>query len=158
VAAASDLRPALAVKARAARLVEIPSGTAVGYGGTWIAGRPSLVATLAVGYADGWPRSASPGSRALVRGRPVPVIGRVSMDGIGLDATDAAPVGPDDEFVLIGEQAGARISAADVAAARGTIAREVLTALGPRLPRVYLRGTEPVAIATMPDARIATPR
>jgi alanine racemase len=154
-AAATDLRPALAVKARAARLAEVPAGTAVGYGGTWIAERPSLVATLPIGYADGWPRSASPGSRALVRGRPVPVIGRVSMDGIGVDVTDAAPVGPDDEFVLIGEQDGRRISAADVATTRGTIAREVLTALGPRLPRIYLRGTRPVAVATMPDARIA---
>jgi alanine racemase len=155
-AAAADLRPALAIKARAVRIVEVPPGTAVGYGGTWRAERPSLVATLTMGYADGWPRAASPGSWALVRGRRVPVIGRVSMDAIGVDATDAAPVGPGDEFVLVGEQGNDRIAAAEAAAARGTIAREVLTTLGWRLPRVYLRGTRPVAISTLPDARIVT--
>ena len=153
-AAAAGLRPALSIKARAVRLVEAAPGTRVGYGGTWVASRLSLVATLPLGYADGWPRSASPGSSVLVRGRRVPVIGRVSMDAIGVDATDAGAIGPGDEFVLIGEQDGTLISAAEVAAARGTIAREVFTALGPRLPRVYLRGARPVAVATLRGASI----
>jgi alanine racemase len=153
---AAELKPALAIKARATRLVDVPAGTQVGYGGTWRAERPSRIATLAIGYADGWPRSSSPGGWALVRGCRVPVVGRVSMDAIAVDATDAGPVGPDDEFVLVGEQAGQRISAAEAADARGTIARELLATLGPRLPRVYLRGGRPVAVATLPDERIET--
>ncbi len=154
-AAAAELRPALALKARAVRIAEVPPGTEVGYGGTWRAERPSLIATLPLGYADGVPRSSSPGAVALVRGRPVPLVGRVSMDAIGVDVTDAGPVGHDDEFVLVGEQAGASISAADAATARGTIARELVSSLGPRLPRVYLQGGRPVAVASLPPARIA---
>ena len=152
--AAGDLRPALALKARAARIVEVAPGTAVGYGGTWEAQRPSIITTLTLGYADGWPRSASPGARVLVHGRRVPLVGRVSMDAIGVDVTDAAPVDHADEFVLVGAQGGERISAAEAATTRGTIARELLAALGPRLPRVYLRGTRPVATATLPGALI----
>ena len=157
VEAAADLRPALALKARAVRIVAVPPGTEVGYGGTWRAERPSVIATIPLGYADGWPRSASPGASVLVHGRRVRLVGRVSMDAIGVDVTDAAPVGPDDEFVLVGEQAGARISAAEVAAARGTISRELLSTLGSRLPRVYLRGTRPVGVVSLPGAKIVTP-
>ena len=153
--AAADLRPALALKARAVRVAEIRAGTAVGYAGTWRAERPSLVATLPLGYADGWPRSSSPGAHALVHGRRVPVIGRVSMDSVAVDATDAAPVGHADEFVLVGPQGSERISAAEAAAARGTIARDLLASLGLRLPRVYFRGRQPVAVTTLPGAGIA---
>ncbi len=148
IAAAGDLRPALALKARAVRLAEVARGTEVGYGAMWRADRASVIATLVLGYGDGWPRAASLGAHALVRGRRVPVVGRVSMDALTVDVTDAGPVTGSDEFVLIGHQAGLEISAADVAATRGTITRESLATLGPRLPRVYLRGIRPVAIAT----------
>lgn len=151
---AAALRPALSIKARAVGLEVVPAGTEVGYGGTWRAERPSVIATLPIGYGDGWIRSTSPGAHVLVRGRRVPLVGRVSMDAIGVDVTEAGPVGPADEFVVIGSQGDAAISLTEVAAVRGSISREVLVLLGPRLPRVYVRAGRPVALATLPPSRI----
>ena len=151
---AAALRPALSIKARAVGLEVVPVGAEVGYGGVWRAERPSVIATLPIGYGDGWIRSTSPGAHVLVRGRRVPLVGRVSMDAIGVDVTGAGPVGPADEFVVVGSQGGTAISLAEVAAVRGSISREVLTLLGPRLPRVYVRGDRPVALATLPASRI----
>jgi len=147
---AAALRPALSIKARAVGLEEVPAGTEVGYGGTWRAERPSVIATLPIGYGDGWIRSTSPGAHVLVHGLRAPLVGRVSMDAVGVDVTEAGPVRPGDEFVLIGSQGDAAISLAEVAAVRGSISREVLALLGPRLPRVYVRGDRPVALATLP--------
>jgi alanine racemase len=148
------LRPALALKARAVRLVKVTAGTEVGYGGTWRAERPSVIATLPIGYADGWARASSPGAEALVHGRRVPLVGRVSMDAIGVDVTDALGVDPSDELVLLGRQGAAAISPDEIAAHRGTISREVIAGLGPRIPRIYLRGGRPVAVAALAGGRL----
>jgi alanine racemase len=139
-AVAALLRPALALKARAVHLGSVPEGGSVGYGGEWVAGRPSRIATLPVGYADGWARSSWPHGSALVRGRRVPIAGRVSMDSVCVDVTDVPGVGLDDEFVLLGRQGSEVITVDEVARARATIANEVLATLGPRLPRVYRGG------------------
>ncbi len=135
---AAELRPAMTVKARAVRLESIAAGASVGYGGEWTSERPSRIATLPIGYADGWLRSSWPGGSVLVRGRRAPLVGRVSMDSICVDVTDIDGVTADDEFVLLGSQGDERISPAEIARHRGTIPNEVFCAFGPRLPRVYL--------------------
>jgi alanine racemase len=128
----------MALKARPLRVETVPTGTRVSYGGRWTAERESVIATLPVGYADAIPRPA-PWGNALVRGHSVPLVGTVAMDAVMVDVTDV-PGGPPnllDEFVLIGEQGGATISAEAVARARNTIPWEVATSMSARIPRVY---------------------
>ena len=134
---AAELRPALTVAARPVRVETVAAGTSVGYSGEWTAERTSRIATIPIGYADGWSRSSWPGGSALVNGCRVPVVGRVSMDSLSLDVTDADDVTLNEEVVLLGEQAGDGITANEVARQRGTIPNEVLSTLGARLPRRY---------------------
>ena len=136
---AAELRPAMTVKARAVRVETVAEGAAVGYGGEWVAVRPSRIATLPIGYADGWSRRSWPGGSAIVRQRRVPIVGRVSMDSLSVDITDVDGLAADDEFVLLGSQGDMRITATEVATQRGTIPNEVLSTLGPRLPRIAVR-------------------
>ena len=143
VGPAAALRPAMALKARAVAFSDVPAGSTVGYGGTWTAPRAARVAILPVGYGDGYLRGAQPGAQALVRGVHRSIVGRVSMDAVAVDVTDAANVGYEDEFVLLGTQAGETISAAVLARARNTIAWEVLSAMAPRLDRVYYPSAGP---------------
>jgi alanine racemase len=92
-----------------------------------------------VGYADGYLRGAQPGAAALLRGVRLPLTGIVSMDAVAVDVTDVPGVGGEDEFVLLGRQAGEAITAGDLARARNTIAWEVLSSMAARLDRVYYR-------------------
>ncbi|HEX2766653.1 MAG TPA: alanine racemase [Candidatus Limnocylindria bacterium] len=135
---ALGLRPALSLAARPLRLFELKAGEPIGYGLRWRAARDTRVATLGIGYGDGWPRAHANNGWALVRGQRVPIVGMVSMDGLTVEIGDVPGVTYDDEFVLIGEQEGARITADDVAAERRTINYEVTTALRGRLPRLHL--------------------
>lgn len=135
------LRPALALKALALRLFDLPSGERIGYGLRHRADRATRIATLGIGYGDGWPRVHANNGQALVRGHPLPMVGAISMDGLTIDCGEVDDVTYDDEFVLIGEQGGARITADEVAAERRTINYEVTTALRNRLPRLHL-GTD----------------
>jgi alanine racemase len=137
-AEAADLRPAMAIKARPIRVEDVAAGTSVGYGREWTAERPSRIATVPIGYADGWTRAYWPGASALVRGRRVPLVGRVSMDSVCADVTDAGDVHLDDEFVMLGAQGDARITAGELARLRGSIPNEVFCAFGPRLPRIVV--------------------
>jgi alanine racemase len=132
------LRPALSVKALPLRIFDLPAGDAIGYGLRFRATRPTRIATLGIGYGDGWPRAHANNGFALVRGQRVPIVGAVSMDGLTVDVGAVPGVTYDDEFVLIGEQEGARISAEQVAGERRTINYEVTTALRERLPRLHL--------------------
>jgi alanine racemase len=95
------------------------------------------VATLPVGYADGFSRLLSNVGQVLIGGRRAPVVGRVCMDMTMVDVTDVPGVRVGDEAVLIGRQAGEEITADEHAAWQGTISYEVLCAIGPRVPRVY---------------------
>jgi alanine racemase len=132
------LRPALSLKALPLRIFDLPAGSAISYGLRFRAQRPTRIATLGIGYGDGWPRVHTNNGAALVRGRRVPVVGTISMDGITVDVGDIDDVTYGDVFVLIGEQDGARISADEVATERRTINYEVTTALRRRLPRRHL--------------------
>jgi alanine racemase len=137
-ALAAQLRPAMAVKARPVRLEVLPAGASVGYGREWTAERRSLIGTLPIGYADGWTRSYWPGASALVRGRRVPLVGRVSMDSVCVDVTDVGEVTMDDEVVMLGSQGAERITANELARLRHSIPNEVLCSFGPRLHRTYV--------------------
>jgi alanine racemase len=133
-----DLRPALTLKARPLRLFDLAAGEALGYGLRYRAPRATRIATLGIGYGDGWPRSHANNGSVLVRGQRAPVVGAISMDGLTVDIGGIAGVTYDDEFVLIGEQGGSRITADEVAGERRTINYEVTTALRGRLPRLHL--------------------
>ena len=132
------LRPALSLKAWPIRIFDLPAGQPIGYGLRYRAARATRIATLGIGYGDGWPRLHANNGHVLVRGRLAPIVGAVSMDGLTVDLGQIDEVTYDDEFVLIGEQSGARISADEVAAERRTINYEVTTALRGRLPRLHL--------------------
>jgi len=140
-----ELRPALSLHARATLLTTIEAGAQVGYAGSWTAPRRSTIATIAVGYADGWVRAYAPGSWGLVRGQQVPVIGRVSSDALALDVTDVAGYGIDDEILLLGSEPPA-MTVHDLAVLRRSISWEVLDDLSPRLSRVYIKSGRPVAV------------
>jgi alanine racemase len=145
------LRPALALKAHLARVCTLPAGASVGYGRTWVATRPSVVALVPLGYADGYRRALSNRGVALVHGQRVPVIGRVSMDQLTVDVSSVPGVWQDDEVVLIGQQGEAEITADEVADMLGTINYEVTTAIAARVPRVYWRGGEVMRVQTLVD-------
>lgn len=137
-AQAPALRPVLSLVTRIAYLKKVPPGTPVSYGRTFVTKRESLIATVPIGYADGYSRSLSNRGEALVCGRRVPVAGRVCMDMTMLDVTDVTGVSEGDEVVLIGAQGAERITADDIAAATGTISYEVLCGISSRVPRVYV--------------------
>lgn len=131
--AANPMRPAVRLRARVLSVRQIPAGTGVGYNAIWTASRPSRIATAAIGYADGWHRSQSGSGQAFFDGRPVPLVGRVSMDLTTFDATDHLAIAPGAWLELIGPHRPAD----DVAVAAGTNGYEVLTLLGRRFARVY---------------------
>lgn len=142
---AGELHPVLSLHARPVRVAEVPAGWGISYGPSFTTTRASRIATLPLGYGDGWPRALSNRAGALVRGHRVPLVGNVAMDALMADVTDVpgSPVAVTDEFVLIGEQGTERITAADLAVARGTISWEVVTSLSARLPRVYHAASVP---------------
>ncbi len=119
------------------RAPRVETGTTVGYGRTWTAARPSLIGTLPIGYAEGLPRSAGNSARALVRGRRVPLVGRICMDMSFLDLTDVAGAAVGDAVTLIGRDGGERITAEQLGAACGTIGYEIVARLPAHVPRTY---------------------
>ncbi len=131
------LRPALSLHTRVTALRRISAGTAVGYGATFVARRETLVATLPVGYGDGYLRALGNRAQVLLRGRRVPVIGRVCMDQMMVDATDTgAEIG--DVVTLIGRQGGEEITVNDIAGWLDTTPHEVTTLLSARVHRVIV--------------------
>jgi alanine racemase len=148
---ASALRPAMSLHARPIRVADLPPGEGVGYGPRFVTGRPSRIATLPIGYADGWPRNRGNLAGVLVRGRRAPIVGNVAMDAMMVDVTDlpGPPISPDDEFVLLGSQEGDRISAGELARERNTVTWEVVAVMSGRLPRVYTSAADVVGLATL---------
>jgi len=138
---AGALRPVLEWKARIALLRELPAGRGISYGHRFRTARPSLIATVPVGYGDGLSRRLSNQLELLVGGRRCPQVGTITMDQLMIDVTELrGRARPGDEVVLIGEQGGAAVTADDLAATLGTINYEVVTAISPRTPRVYREG------------------
>jgi alanine racemase len=131
------LRQAMTVKTRIAFLKEVPAGTGLSYGHTFVTARPSRIATVPFGYADGYPRHASNRTAMLVRRGRAPVVGRVCMDQTLLDVTDIPGVAVGDEVLVFGISGDDMLPADAVAAAAGTIGYEMTTRIGRRLPRFF---------------------
>ncbi len=132
------LKPVLSWHTKILQLKKVPAGTSISYGQTFVTQRESLIATLPVGYADGYQRALSNRGEALVRGQRAPVAGRVCMDLTMLDVTDIRKVQRGDEVVLLGRQDGAEISADEMAAWANTISYEIFTSIGTRVPRIHI--------------------
>lgn len=130
-----ELEPAQKLVTRPIRIERIEAGEPVGYGCTWRAARDSLIATLPIGYADGYPRQLSGKAHALVKGKRAPVVGLVCMDMMMIDVTDIPDMAPDEEVVLLGAQRASRITPDELAAIAGTIPYEIMTGFTARLPR-----------------------
>jgi alanine racemase len=126
------------LRSAVAQVRRVPAGRAVGYGGTYVTSRPSVIATVPIGYADGYHRLASNRGWMLVRGQRAAIAGRVCMDQTMLDVTDVPGVTAGDEVVVVGTQGRETIPADEVAQWCETIAYEVLTSVGKRVPRVYV--------------------
>ena len=137
MAARISLKPVLSWKTRILQLKKVPSNTSISYGQTFITKRDSLIATLPIGYADGYPRLLSNRGQALVGGKRAPVAGRVCMDLTMLDVTDIAKINQGDEVVLLGTQENETISADEMASWADTISYEILTSIGARVPRIH---------------------
>ena len=133
----TELKPVLSWQTRIVQLKKVPAGTSISYGQTFVTERESLIATLPVGYADGYSRLLSNRGAALVRGRRAPVAGRVCMDLTMLDVTAIANVQQGDEVVLLGRQGDAEITADEMAGWANTISYEVLTSIAARVPRIH---------------------
>jgi alanine racemase len=134
------LEPALALKAQVSYVQDLRAGDAISYGLRYRLDRSGRVATVPVGYADGVPRALGEhGGQALVHGVRVPIAGTITMDQLMLDVGDV-PVVAGDEVVLLGRQGDAAIDAAEWAQRIGTIPYEIVTGIGPRVPRHYVNG------------------
>jgi alanine racemase len=145
------LRPAMSLRARPVRVVDLPSGHGVSYGPRFETRRRSRIATLPLGYGDGWPRSLGGVAAALVRGHRVPLVGSVAMDAVMADVTGVPGelVTCDDEFTLLGDDGDGRIAVDELAQLRTTISWEVVTDMARRLSRVYHAAAGPIGVRTL---------
>ncbi len=133
------LEPVMSVRTRVLLVRDLPAGVGVSYGRTWITPRPSRIATLPVGYADGYPRALSNRGSVLIHGYEAPIRGRVCMDLTMVDVTDVpVPVEAGDEVTLLGEQGERRITAWDLAKSADTIPYEILAGWSERVPRAHV--------------------
>jgi alanine racemase len=140
LASTIPLKPVMSLRSRVVAVKGVRPGETVGYGGRWTAEKPSKIAVVPAGYADGVDRRMAGSCPVLIRGRRAPIIGAVSMDMMSVDVTDMR-VEPGDEVVIIGEQHGEqgtdRIDVREIAAALGTNPYEVLCRVGTRIERLY---------------------
>ena len=141
-----DLRPAMQIKSVIAQIKTVEPDTAVSYGGTFVTDKPTVIATVPIGYADGYSRSLSNRAFMSVKGQKAPVIGRVCMDQVMIDITGIDGVKTGDEVTVIGDGNGNTMSFDDIAQMTGTINYEVVCLVGKRVPRVYLRRGKNVGV------------
>ena len=139
-AARFPLASVMSLKARISFLKRIDAGSPLGYGRSFVTERESVIATLPIGYGDGWNRLLSNQGRVIIGDAFAPIVGRISMDSTLVDVTDLASVGVGDEAILIGKSGGLAITVEEIAEATQTIPYEVLCRIGERIPRVYVRG------------------
>ena len=143
-AALLPVKPVMRWITRVAYVKTLPAGRQIGYGAAYTTTRETVVATLPVGYADGYRRSLSGVGRVLSHGKKAPVLGRVCMDQIMVDVTDIPDVQLDDKVILIGRSGDMEITVDEMAAATGTINYEIVCGLSRRIPRAYFRGGKKV--------------
>lgn len=130
-----QLRPALQLKAKIAYVKKVVSGQPISYGCLFVTARESIIATLPIGYADGYTRLLTGKAQVMVRGKRVPVVGKICMDQCMLDVTDVDGVKAGDEVILFGNE---EIPVDEIAGLLGTINYEIICMVGNRIPRVYI--------------------
>jgi alanine racemase len=131
------LRPALRLRTAITQVKDVPAGSSISYGRTFVAPHDMRIATIPIGYADGLARPLSNCGQVLIAASRVPIVGRVCMDMTMVDVSSLPDVRLGDEAVLIGRQGDDEITADEVADLSGTISYEVLCRIGPRVPRLY---------------------
>ena len=132
-----ELKPALSLKTKIVFLKKTPAGRSISYGRTYITQKPTLIATLPIGYADGYGRILSNKAKVLVRGQRAPVVGKVTMDQTMIDVGHIEDVRMGDEVVLIGAGGKAEIRCEELARLAGTIPYEIVCSISSRVPRIY---------------------
>ncbi|AWK49650.1 alanine racemase [Clostridium beijerinckii] len=137
-----SLKPALTLKASITRVQEMDEDMYISYGRTFKTERKSLIATLPIGYADGYSRLLAKDAKVIINGKFAPVVGRICMDQCMIDVTDIGDVKVGDEVILLGEQGNLKFNADDIAQIVGTINYEILCMLKYRIPRVYIKNGE----------------
>ncbi|MBU3089096.1 alanine racemase [Clostridium gasigenes] len=132
-----NLKPALTLKSNIVHVKVLPKGEYISYGREFKTERESIIATLPIGYADGYTRALYKKGKIIINGKSAPIVGRICMDQCMIDITDVGPVKVGDEVILIGEDQGIKFNADDIAKLLNTINYEVLCLIGKRIPRVY---------------------
>lgn len=144
----ADLHPVMAFKSKILQIKDVAPGTPIGYGKTYVTERTTRVATLPIGYDDGYPRLLSNRGHVLVRGKRAPVVGRISMNMTTVDVTEIPEIREDDEAVILGRQGSELIQAEEIAARSGTISYEIYCHLGHHEFKVFLNALDS---ARVPD-------
>ncbi|MFH1625598.1 MAG: alanine racemase, partial [Pseudomonadota bacterium] len=134
-----QLKPVMSLKTEIIQIKRVPAAYGISYGRTFVTRRESVIATLPIGYADGYNRLLSNRGAVLIRGSKVPVVGTMCMDMLMVDVTEVPNVRVGDQAVLMGRQGDNEISADDVAREIGTISYEVFCGVSKRVPRIYIR-------------------
>ena len=139
-----NIRPALQWLSRVTHVKELPADREISYGGTYVTTKPTRVATVPVGYADGYRRSLSGKFYVLIRGKRAPILGRVCMDQMMVDVTDIPGVSLNDKVVLVGRSGEEQITVEQIAAAADSFNYEFICGISRRVPRVYSRAGKTV--------------
>jgi alanine racemase len=152
-----ELSPVMSLRARVARVTAVERGATVGYGRTWAAARPSRIALVMCGYADGYRRIFGNRAHVILHGRRAPVVGRVAMDMCMVDATAVPATQPGDVATLLGRDGDERVDADELATLADTISWEILAGVSARVPRLYLRGGAVVSYTTLTEHTPSAP-
>lgn len=150
------LKPAMSIKSHISFLKEVDAGVAVSYGGTFVTKRPTRVATIPVGYADGYPRNLSNKGYVLINGAKAPILGRVCMDQFMVDVTDIDNVNYDSIVTLLGADGTEKISVEELSGLAGTFNYEFVCGISKRVPRVFYRGGRIIGTLDFADSYIST--
>jgi len=137
-----DIKPALTLKACITRVQEMEEGMYISYGRTFKTNRKSLIATLPIGYADGYSRLFAKNGKVIINGKFAPIVGRICMDQCMIDVTDVGDVKVGDKVILLGAEGNLKFNADNIAEIMGTINYEILCMLKYRVPRVYIKNGE----------------
>ncbi|OAA91184.1 alanine racemase [Clostridium ljungdahlii] len=141
-----SIKPVMSLKAKVAYVKTLEAGKYVGYGRKFKSERESVIATLPIGYADGYTRMLSGKAKVIVNGKFAPVVGNICMDQCMIDVTAVGEVNVGDEVILMGEKNGLKFDAEDIAKTIGTISYEILCSISRRVPRVYIKDGEIIKI------------
>lgn len=134
----AQLYPVVSLKARISHVKRVGPGASIGYGRTYTISQPAEIATIPIGYADGYPRSLSNKASVLIRGRRYPIAGRICMDQSMIDITGEPGITPGEVVTLIGTDGDETITLDEIAELAGTISHEILTGMSSRVPRIYI--------------------